>query len=155
MPHNSRGVTLIELLAVLTLASICFTLIFGIWLSGEKATTRAITENELQADANLVRTRLTEAFYDKDKKPFKLKLAGGVITTRYLDTNGNESGPPIPISNKNLTYTGTPLEIEINKETSELRLDYTVSKNEMSYGIHTTIYFPWAGKSEGENSEND
>jgi prepilin-type N-terminal cleavage/methylation domain len=149
METDQRGFTLVELLAVLTLATICFALIFGIWLSGQKSATRTMTENDLQADANLVQKRLTEAFYDKNQKPFTLSLNYGQVELKYDGSDKAEA-----LSAANLIYSGSSSSQTVNPSTQKLDMDYTIkprntSSGDLSFHLNTTIYFPWKEEESG------
>jgi prepilin-type N-terminal cleavage/methylation domain-containing protein len=148
---RQKGFTLVELLAVLTLATICFSLIFGIWLSGQKSADHTMAENDLQSDANLVQKRLTEAFYDKNQKPFTLSLNDGRVELNYDGASQVET-----ISDGDLVYSGTPASVEVNQNTKNLALDYTVKpKNttdeDLSFHLDTTLHYPW---SDGESGDS-
>ncbi|QAA22887.1 type II secretion system protein [Sporolactobacillus terrae] len=149
MIQNSKGVTLVEMLAVIVVATICLTLIFSIWLSGEKSVQRTMTQNDLQADAHLVQVRITRAFYDQVDKPFTLTVNGGKVTLSY---EGGTSQQPEVISNPDLVYTpeqGVPNTVNV-KDGSRLTLDYTITErtasslnNLPSFHLKTTLNYPW------------
>ncbi|WP_010630289.1 type II secretion system protein [Sporolactobacillus vineae] len=152
MEGSQRGFTLVELLAVLTLATVCFSLIFSIWLSGQKSANHTMAENDLQSDANLVQKRLTEAFYDKNQKPFTLSLNDGRV-----ELNDDESGETQTISDAELVYSGTPVSVEVNQNTKNLALDYTIKpKNtaedgDLSFHLDTTLHYPWSDGGSGDS----
>jgi len=157
MIHNSRGVTLVEMLAVIVIATICFTLIFSIWLSGEKSAQNTMTQNDLQADAHLVQARITRAFYDQTDKPFSIALNDGKVELTYdSDTSQHEviSDPDLFYS-KNGSGDSTP---ESVKNGSRLEVDYDIavrtssgaSSDEPKFHLNTTFNYPW---DEGSSSQ--
>lgn len=159
MIHNSRGVTLVEMLAAITIATICFVLIFSIWLSGEKSAQHTMTQNDLQADAHLVQARITRAYYDQIDKPFKLTVNDGKVELIY---NSDSSHQREVLSNPDLVYTpkpGVPNTVEV-KDGSRLTLDYTItertassSDNQPSFHLKTTLNYPWEDVEEREPSD--
>lgn len=150
MIHNSRGVTLVEMLAVIVVATICFTLIFSIWLSGEKSAQHTLTQNDLQADAHLVQARITQAFYNQIDKPFSLALNNGQVELTY----DSDSSNPEVISDPNLFYningsgdsTSKPV-----KNGSSLEVDFDIairtssgaSSDGPNFHLNTTLNYPW------------
>lgn len=151
MKSKQEGFTLVELLAVLTLATVCFSLIFSIWLSGQKSANHTMVENDLQSDANLVQKRLTEAFYDKNQKPFTLSLKDGRVELSYDGASQEET-----ISDGDLVYSGTPVHAEVNQSTKNLALDYTIKpKNtadgDLSFHLDTTLNYPWRDGGSGDS----
>ncbi|GGL40872.1 prepilin-type N-terminal cleavage/methylation domain-containing protein [Sporolactobacillus putidus] len=152
MIHNSRGVTLVEMLAVLTIASVCFALIFTIWLSGEKSAGRTLTENDLQADAHLVQSRLTQAFFNKNNKPFSVSIIDGKVEVKYDSADQAEI-----ISDENLSYSGSPSSIEVNQSTNQLEINYTILPRDpsgngaLSFQINTALNYPWNDNGGGQS----
>ncbi|TGA99525.1 prepilin-type N-terminal cleavage/methylation domain-containing protein [Sporolactobacillus shoreae] len=144
MVHNNKGVTLVELLAVLALATICFVLIFSIWLSGQKSADHTMTENDLQSDANLVQKRLTDAFYDKNQKPFTLSNINGQVAIQYVGSSQEET-----ISSDQFVYSGTPTSIVVNQQSNILTIDYDIQpkksagNSDLSFQLKTTLNYPW------------
>ncbi|WP_332238381.1 type II secretion system protein [Sporolactobacillus sp. KGMB 08714] len=152
MIHNSRGMTLVEMLAVLTIASVCFALIFAIWLSGEKSAGRTLTENDLQADANLVQSRLTQAFFNKNNRPFSVSVSDGKVEIKYDSADQAEI-----ISSENLSYSGSPSSMEVNQGTNQLEINYTISPRNVSgnsalnFQINTALNYPWNDSGGGQS----
>lgn len=153
MIHNQKGVTLVEMLAVLTIASVCFALIFGIWLSGEKSAARTMTENDLQADAHLVQSRLTTAFYNQNEKPFTVTVNDGQVEITY-----ENSAQPEIISDSDLLYrvgsTDQPASVDVH-HSSTLALDYLITQRNdpsgdgPSFHLKTTLNYPWTDNQGG------
>lgn len=160
MIHNSRGVTLVEMLAVIVIATICFTLIFSIWLSGEKSAQNTMTQNDLQADAHLVQARITRAFYEQRNK-LTLTIDNGEV---ILTTGSDNSSQQEHISNPDLFYSGDGSELEEIKDDkgnvvrTKLTIDYIIktrtasgsANNEgPSFHLSTTLNYPWANDGSG------
>ncbi|WP_028976721.1 PilW family protein [Sporolactobacillus terrae] len=164
MIHNSRGVTLVEMLAAITIATICFVLIFSIWLSGEKSAQHTITENDLQADAHLVQARITRAFYEQ-KDNLTLTIDNGEV---ILATGKGSSSQQEHISSPDLFYSGDGSELQdISDDTgkfigTKLTIDYVIKKRTAagsadnegpSFHLSTTLNYPWEDVGEREPSD--
>ncbi|WP_438311213.1 prepilin-type N-terminal cleavage/methylation domain-containing protein [Sporosarcina sp. FA9] len=52
--RNERGLTLVELLAVLALVGIVMTLLISVFINGSKASNRIATNQQLQQEANYI-----------------------------------------------------------------------------------------------------
>ncbi|RYL87535.1 prepilin-type N-terminal cleavage/methylation domain-containing protein [Sporolactobacillus sp. THM7-4] len=155
MADDNRGVTLIELLAVTTLLAILSLLIFSVMLSGMKESRRNMMMNDLQADAHLVQSRLTEAFYNKNNQPFTVTTDQGRVKITYLKTGQSEV-----ISDPGLIYTHDGSWPDpIGPGTNTLDLNLTIrSENEsadrnISYQINTELDYPWKDSQGGSSNE--
>lgn len=56
---NQRGISLVELLAYIALFSIVVIMLWGIFFSGTSYSSKAITKNQLQQEANVILSELT------------------------------------------------------------------------------------------------
>ncbi|MCO7175622.1 Tfp pilus assembly protein FimT/FimU [Sporolactobacillus kofuensis] len=170
MITNSKGVTMVELLAVVVIATICLTLIFGIWLSGDQSAKRTMTENDLQADAHLVQVRITRAFYDQQDRPFSVNIDNGNVILTL--TNSDSSTRDETISDPDLFYikeedADTQPQSILNGNNKEIgkkiTVDYVIkmrnSSNEADIGgpsfhLDTTLNYPWTDDEESGSSDS-
>lgn len=164
MINNDKGVTMIELLAVIVIATICMTLIFGIWLSGDQSAKRTMTQNDLQADAHLVQVRITRAFYDQQDHPFSLNINNGKVVLTI--TNSDSSTHDETISDPDLFYikesdSDTQPQSVLNANNKvigkKITVDYMIKMRNSSdeadsegpsFHLDTTLNYPWADDEE-------
>ena len=136
--RNERGITLIELVAVLAIVGIILTLISSVLISGLKASDRSSTNQRLQQEANYITEAIRNEYLnhpDKVENPIitlkvednKLKLDETTISEGYTYTFGSvDSIDPSLI-----------LEIDRNEESVEYKLK--LEKNNQIYEVNTTL----------------
>lgn len=90
MIGNQKGVTLFELLAAATLATLCFIIIMSLWISSENSASRTLSENGLQQDAQLVRTKIENAYHNRKRAPFSLVVENGKVELDYTESGTEE-----------------------------------------------------------------
>jgi len=134
--RNERGLTLVELLAVLALVGIIMTLLISIFINGSKASNRIAINQQLQQEANYI-TEVIQAEYlkrpeeipdDEYKSEIKLTVEnealimnGKIISEGYIYRNMTET----------ITRTGSqPFTITIVKDDLEFPVDTRFSKLE-------------------------
>ncbi|MFT8362030.1 MAG: hypothetical protein ABF586_04660 [Sporolactobacillus sp.] len=71
---HEHGLTLVEVLAAVTLTTICAVLIISVWVSAEQSASRTLSENNIQQDAQLVQKRAQEAYINRQNTPFMLQV---------------------------------------------------------------------------------
>ena len=132
MISNSKGITLIELLLALTASFVLIGLLYGILQMGMKSFNSDVRSNDLQTDANIVLSTITNEFYHEQCAPFGQTLLpnNGII---YLYDGKT------PISNSLFNYTGT---ITCTND-DYLAVDLKATYKNQAQDIKTTLYYPW------------
>lgn len=87
---DQKGVTLFELLAAATLATLFFIIIMSLWISSENSASRTLSENDLQQDAQLVRTKIENAYHNRNRAPFSLVVKNGNVELDYTESGTEE-----------------------------------------------------------------
>ncbi|MGM0754149.1 MAG: type II secretion system protein [Bacillota bacterium] len=59
MIHNERGLTLVEVLATLTILSIIGAVVWNVFFQGIHYTKKAVSQNSIQQEANILTMKLT------------------------------------------------------------------------------------------------
>ena len=67
---NQRGITLIELLLTISIISFVGVLIWSVFFQGTEYSNTAITNNQMQQEANIIMTKITKII----KPPIPMKL---------------------------------------------------------------------------------
>lgn len=88
MVRNQRGLTLIELLATLSILSFIGVIIWNVFFQGYHYSQKAINKNMLQQEANIVITRLTKIH--QISKEYELITAGCQITVNYTNQDNTQ-----------------------------------------------------------------
>lgn len=70
--RNERGLTLVELLAVLALVAIIMTLIISVFINGAKASERSTTNQRLQQEANYIVESIRNEYLRLEDTVFEL-----------------------------------------------------------------------------------
>lgn len=74
--RNQKGITLVELLAVLAIAGIITTLIISILASGSNASQRTTSKQQLQQEANYIVEVIRSEYLKKENPLIELKIEG-------------------------------------------------------------------------------
>ena len=137
--RNERGITLVELLAVLAIVGIIMILITSVFINGKKATDRGATNQMLQTEANYILETIRKEYlilegYDikLDTSNNKLKMDEMVISEGYSYEFIEE------IENGTEVETIILNEININRNESQ-SIKLTIKKDDLSYTIDTTL----------------
>ncbi|MFD2618154.1 PulJ/GspJ family protein [Terrilactibacillus laevilacticus] len=144
MKRNDKGMTLVELLAVLTLFSVISILIFGLYQMGIRSYQRNVTTNMLQQDSDLVLSRLKTAFYHKNSRPFHISTTSdGKLMITYTRNNRTDV-----ISGDDFIYSGTSTPQTIDQSTATIEMNYTVKPRDSqdqdkTFHLITSLNFPW------------
>lgn len=132
--RNERGLTLVELLAVLALVAIIMTLIISVFINGAKASERSTTNQRLQQEANYIvesirneylrlEDTVFELYVDKDNQ--SLIMDGRTISAGYefqFLNDDNETIETIPIDRN-----------------ESVKLEFTIFKGELDYKVKTVF----------------
>lgn len=73
MHRNERGLTLVEVLLTLALLSVVSLLIWGVFFQGAKFSTKAVSKNQMQQEANAISTYLTRVHQTSDNYSIEIK----------------------------------------------------------------------------------
>ena len=134
--RNERGITLIELLAVLALIGIIITLIVSVLINGMNASKRNTTNQRLQQDANYIVEMIRNNYLKNESDineevPISLKI--------------ENSGKKLLMDNKVLSEgyifqlnDGTGNELFIDRDLN-VPLKLTLSKDKLSFTVNTTL----------------
>jgi len=71
---DERGITLVELLAVLALLGIIMTLIITVFINGTRATERSTTNQRLQQEANYIVEAIRMKYLESKDESFELHI---------------------------------------------------------------------------------
>lgn len=74
--RNQKGITLVELLAVLAIAGIITTLIISILASGSNASQRTTSKQQLQQEANYIVEVIRSEYLKKENPLIELRIEG-------------------------------------------------------------------------------
>lgn len=123
MIRNQRGLSLVELLAVLAILSFLGTIIWSVFFQGYNFSKRAVTKNMLQQDANLIVTNLTKIHQTSEQYTISttssITNAPGCNTIKVSYTNQDNSDHTLSFDKTGFCYstdvTGTFNPNEDNK----------------------------------------
>nr|WP_230459024.1 hypothetical protein [Terrilactibacillus tamarindi] len=146
--------TLVELLAVLTLFSVLSILIFGLYQLGIRSYHRNVTTTMIQQDSDLVLSRLTTAFRHKNSRPFQLSVSSdGKLMITY--TKNNQTNV---ISGDDFIYSGTSSPQTIDQSTATIDMNYIVKPRDSqdqdkTFHLKTSLTFPWKETEQKDGSQ--
>ncbi|AOV07589.1 type II secretion system protein [Sporosarcina ureilytica] len=139
--RNEKGITLIELLAVLAIIGLLTTLIASVLMNGMNASDRSTTNQRLQQEANYItetirneylkqEPKLIEFMIDNDEK--SLKMNGIIISEGYTYCHGDDCDDEQKLEdeqgftiNKSINHD---FKLELRKETLSYKIGTTYSK---------------------------
>jgi len=85
--ENSRGITLVELLAALTISTLVLGIAYGLLMMGYKTYEKVGIEQSLRDEADYVVSRIMAKFYEGDISDIKNKCQGATSTFPETDKN--------------------------------------------------------------------
>ncbi|KXH87302.1 type II secretion system protein [Sporosarcina sp. HYO08] len=128
---NERGLTLIELLAVLAVVGIMITLLTTVFINGFRASERSATNQKLQQEANYITETVRKEY---------LKRQGDITDVEYKNEIKLESDAANKVLKMNgkiisegYTYSVTPTIARLGSPTFEL----TIEKDGKSFSVDT------------------
>ncbi len=130
MKHNSRGMTLVEVLVALAIFTIVLSITFGIYISSTKSISKTEVKTMLQSEAQMIQYKLT---------PLAMESKG--VNSIELDNleNGNTDNDFIKISSISFEGIDTNNYIfEVNDKELNLLVDdkiYNLSSNIDEFSI--------------------
>lgn len=140
---DNKGITLIEVLAVLILTSIIAVAAWTALSIGMKYTTVETSKTEIQQDANVAVTKLSSIHRQSDKYAIKIESGQLVIST----LNGGIWGSFEKVLDEPYSFVGTKVDgrevsstaIEIEPRKEHANLDLKLIKNGQSLDVQTTL----------------
>jgi len=136
--RNERGLTLVELLAVLALVGVISALIMGVFFNGIKAADRSTTKQMLQQEANYI-TEVVRNEYLKsvDKNIIELKIEDDNHILKMNSKTISEGFEYFFEEPKDQDEEGLLTTIFLNPEKELVPFGLTIEKNNQSYLIET------------------
>ena len=133
MVHNQRGLTLIEVLATLTVLSIVGAVIWNVFFQGLLYTKKAVSQNSIQQEANVIVMTLTKIHQTSEE--YELENSNCTIKEK---NSGQELKNDDLCFSLDQTYTGP---IDPNKVNYPLLVTITDKHHpENTFVIDTTLY---------------
>ncbi|WNS74472.1 prepilin-type N-terminal cleavage/methylation domain-containing protein [Bacillus sp. DTU_2020_1000418_1_SI_GHA_SEK_038] len=137
LKQNQNGLTLIELLAIISILSIVGVIIWSVFFQGVKYSNNAVTRNQMQQEANIITTKLKEIHLTSEK--YSIVSNNGIIAVTYDDKNGTSQ--EVIFENSNLEFSSTSINNRIPKETdTRFTLIVTDKDSGNSHSITTLLY---------------
>jgi prepilin-type N-terminal cleavage/methylation domain-containing protein len=81
--HNQRGLTLVEVLATLTILSIIGAVVWSVFFQGINYTKKAVSQNSIQQEANILTMRLTRIHQTSES--YELENPDCTIKVKYSE----------------------------------------------------------------------
>lgn len=132
---NERGLTLVELLAVLAIAGIIIALIGSVLINGIKASNRTATNQKLQQEANYIVEAVRSEFLKLPKEvtneKFKFKIVLKIDTINQVFKMNDE------VVSEGYIYNLQSNDILSRTDSSQLNL--TIEKDGKSFSVKTTL----------------
>ncbi|OIK16959.1 hypothetical protein BIV60_01395 [Bacillus sp. MUM 116] len=122
MIRDERGLTLVELLATITILSIIGIVIWNVFIQGNKVSQKSMSKNSMEQEANLVITNLTSIF--QTSKQFQLASSNCQISVTF--TKQDNTVQTQVFTNAQLCYSATNIS-SINPGETDVNLSITVS----------------------------
>lgn len=109
LKNNEQGISLVEVLATLTILSIVGVLIWQVFFQGYKYSNDAVTKNTLTQEANVIVLKLTRIHQSNEE--YTIKSSNGII--EFLDSNNNQI---TQYSSSKFTYSALLNDYEVNSQ---------------------------------------
>jgi Tfp pilus assembly protein PilE len=143
LKNNEQGISLVEVLATLTILSIVGVLIWQVFFQGYKYSNDAVTKNTLTQEANVIVLKLTRIHQSNEE--YTIKSSNGMI--EFLDSDNNQI---TKYTSSKFTYSALLNDIEMNSQivnpsdkTQNLKIEIRVTdKNNPSnkVSVKTLLY---------------
>jgi len=130
---NERGVTLVELLAVLAIFGVIMLVLGSIFIDGMKASDRNATNQRLQQEANYI--------LESVRKEYLKRPEDVTISEIILKVEPQNGGKTLKLNDETISE-GFTYELGTNtilRESSSSHFNLTIKKNGKSYTIDTTL----------------
>ncbi|MDR7001470.1 prepilin-type N-terminal cleavage/methylation domain-containing protein [Neobacillus niacini] len=122
MIRDERGLTLIELLATITILSIIGIVIWNVFIQGNKVSQKSMSKNSMVQEANLVITNLTRIF--QTSKQFQLTSLNCQLSVTF--TNQDNTVHTQVFENDQMCFSATNIS-SINPGETDVNFSITVS----------------------------
>ena len=136
--HNERGLTLIELLATLTILSVVSVVIWNVFFQGINYSNKAVSQNTIQQESNYLTMKLTKIH--QTSKGYKLNNSSCKISVEYTTQDG-------VMSNEEFAHPqlclSTDFSGEVNPNSEDLPLTITINEKENTdneFVLETVFY---------------
>ncbi|WP_453994653.1 prepilin-type N-terminal cleavage/methylation domain-containing protein [Bacillus nitroreducens] len=135
MTRNNKGITLIELLAVLALLSMVLLLATSVHLFGQKQMSNQTSQIENQANVRLAINILTKEI----RKANRTEVSNNVLTINNTDTYTLEKNE---ITKNGVAIISSIKDLKISKDGNKIKIDVTSipDKNNQEVGLSTEIF---------------
>ena len=135
---NEKGITLVELLAALALFGVISVLIWNLFFQASNFNDRAVTQNQLQREANLIVNTIQQIHTKSTIISISSDLGS---TAKEKLTIVNNNSDPVVFYNKNIEYTLDPTTISPNTD-KEIKFDLTLKSRanpSIKFEVKTTF----------------
>lgn len=127
---NERGLTLVELLAVLTIFGVIMLIFGSILIDGMKASDRNITNQRLQQEANYITEKVREEYLKGPKEVISSEI--------FLEVKPENGGKILKLNDVTISEGFTyDLETEILNRDNSADFILTIEKNGKTFKINT------------------
>jgi prepilin-type N-terminal cleavage/methylation domain-containing protein len=131
---NERGITLVELLAVLAIGGIILVLLTSVFINGKKASDRGVTNQMLQQEANYILETIRKEYLKLEDDDIKLEIIDKTLKmNEKVISQGYSYDFIIDNAEGEIVY---PIIIKRNKS---FPLKLTITKENLHYTVNTTL----------------
>jgi prepilin-type N-terminal cleavage/methylation domain-containing protein len=131
---NERGITLVELLAVLAIGGIILVLLTSVFINGKKASDRSVTNQMLQQEANYILETIRKEYLKLEDDDIKLEIIDKTLKmNEKVISQGYSYDFIIDNAEGEIVY---PIIIKRNKS---FPLKLTITKENLHYTVNTTL----------------
>jgi prepilin-type N-terminal cleavage/methylation domain-containing protein len=131
---NERGITLVELLAVLAIGGIILVLLTSVFINGKKASDRSVTNQMLQQEANYILETIRKEYLKLEDDDIKLEIIDKTLKmNEKVISQGYSYDFIIDNAEGEIVY---PIIIKRNKS---FPLKLTITKANLHYTVNTTL----------------
>lgn len=138
MLQNERGLTLVEVLATLTILSIISVVIWNVFFQGLYYSDKAVTQNAMQQESNYITMKLTRIHQTSIE--YELKNSNCIIEVDYISQN-NESSKET-ITDAHLCFkTNFSGRVDPNKEDLPLTISIHDKNDDTNEFVMETVFY--------------
>lgn len=161
MDNDRRGVTLVELLAVLSIVTVVTVTVFSFFFMNLANSRQAITKADLQTEATLIVTKLSQQVNEAQGDQFDIMVEG-----HSIKINKNKSTDDEPewqtINTKNYDFSESQFNwVEDNaadaKMPNKLNVHLVIRSGDgsdsESFTLDTTLTYQWREETDGAEEE--